>query len=99
MEARKRERVNLLDRSELEAFAGLLAEKVLEKLENFLSDYLEEASVSVHFGEEWPYTLEVEASVRVKHPCKGIDAVLQKALDEAISEIDVLWKTRERRSV
>ena len=98
-EARKRERVELLDRGELESISGLLAEKVLERLEEAFGGSLEEASISVRFGEEWPYTVEVEASVRTRYPFKGIDTVMQKALDEAISEIEELWKARARRSI
>jgi hypothetical protein len=92
-------RAHLLDRSELESISGLLAEKVLERLEKAFGGSLEEVSVSVRFDEEWPYTVEVEASVRTKYPFKGIDAVVQKALDEAISEIEEVWKSRDRRLV
>jgi len=98
-EARKWERVDLLDKSELEAISGLLAEKVLERLEKAFGSSLEEVSISVSFNEEWPYAVEVEALVRTKYPFKGISTVVQKALDEAISEIEELWKIRDRRSV
>jgi hypothetical protein len=97
--AHKRERVDLLDRRKLESISGLLAEKVLERLEKAFGRSLEEVSISVRFSEERPYTVEVEASVRTRYPFKRIDTVVQKALDEAISEIEELWKTRDRRSV
>jgi len=79
-------RVKRLSREKLEELATWLAERIEQLTRESLGDYVDDVCVKVSAGDEWPYTIEAEVSIKTRFRLRGVERELEKVLDRAFAE-------------